>query len=196
MVKGTPEFSKRVKEDTSTYSNMIKELRGQFGTTKIEGGKDLYATELAPTVAGNAVARWSITNGVPADMMGSIVENAYHSAIQHSQATGEKVRDLTPFLNNQWVIAQTGDASLFTNEKGQTVKGPKVSKLFSGVKSLAKEVFGSDLTTTQAVAGYRKKWNTLSEKEQKLWNDKAYGDEETGFMKFIENDLIKIRTGG
>jgi len=195
MVSGTKEFANRVKQDTKQYADMISELRTQFGTTKTKDGVE-YSTKLAPTVAGNTVARWSIKNGVPADMMGQIVENAYHSAIQHSQATGEKVRDLTPFLNNQWVIAQTGDASLFTNKKGQTVKGPNVSRLFTNVKALAKDTFGTDLSTAQAIDGYRKKWSALDPKEQEIWNDKAYGEEETGFMKFIEDDLMKTRTGG
>ena len=185
-IRGTKEYGERIKKDSAQYKGMLEGLRGQFGTTKIEGKPDLLATDLVPAIAGNKIAKWAADNNVPAEYMGSIVENAYHGAIAHSKQTGEKVRDLTSFLDNQYVISQVGDPLLFTKPDGQTVSGPAVSKLFSQVINAS----GGKVSKSQAVAGYRAAWTKLSDKEQELWTNKAT-DEETGFMKFIQNDIIK-----
>ena len=195
QVKGTPEYSKRVQADSKQYESMLSGLRSQFGTTKIEGKPDILATELVPAVAGNKIAKWALDNKVPPEYMGSIVENAYHGAIAHSKSTGEKVRDLTSFLNNQYVISQVGDPLLFTKADGEAVSGPAVSKLMSQVRSTASGL-GKKITTAQALQGYRAAWTKLDKREQDLWNGKADEDEETGFMKWIQNDITKTKLGG
>ena len=195
-IQGTPEYSKRVQADAGTYKDMVEGLRSQFGTTKLEGKPDILATNLVPEVAGTKIAKWALDNGVPPEYMGSIVENAYHGAISHSKATGEKVRDLTSFLNNQYVIAQVGDPLLFTKPDGETVNGPAVSKLISQVKSTAFDDLGKKITTSQALKGYREEWTKLDKREKDLWNGKADEDEETGFMKWIQNDITKTKLGG
>ena len=190
QVVGTKEYGARIKADSSQYSDMIKGLRSQFGTTKLEGKPDLLATDLVPAVAGTKIAKWALDNKVPPEYMGSIVENAYHGAIAHSRQTGEKVRDLTSFLNNQYVISQVGDPLLFTNKDGSTVSGPAVSKLMSTVTNTASQTFGKKLSTTQVLQGYRAAWSKLGDQEKNLWNEKAT-KEETGFMKFIQDDVFK-----
>ena len=188
-VPGTKEYGERVKKDTSLYTNMIKDLRSQFGTTPVEGGKDLYATELAPTIAGGKVAKWAADNNIPAEYMGSIVENAYHSALTHGKDTGEKVRDLTPFLEEQWVISQVGDSTLFKNKDGGQISGTNVSNLISQIQNAAGRK-GKTADTPTLIAAYRKAWNGLDAKEQDLWNAKAT-ENENGFMKFVQNDITK-----
>ena len=190
QVVGTPEYGKRIKADSAQYSDMIKGLRSQFGTTKIDGKPDILATDLVPAVAGGKIAKWALDNKVPPEYMGSIVENAYHGAIAHSKQTGEKVRDLSSFLNNQYVISQVGDPLLFTNKDGSTVSGPAVSKLMSTVTNTASQAFGKKLSTTQVLQGYRAAWTKLGDQEKNLWNEKAT-KEETGFMKFIQDDVFK-----
>lgn len=187
-VKGTPEYSTRIKQDSSQYTKMVEGLRKQFGTIKTDAG-DQYKTELAPAVAGNKIAKWAVDNNVPPEYMGSIVENAYHSALSHTQNTGEKVRDLTPFLEEQYVISKVGDSSLFKKEDGKPIGGTAVSKLMDSVQAQARKM-GGNVTQSAILNGYRAAWNKLSEKEQKQWNAKA-GDEENGFMKFMMNDIYK-----
>ena len=188
-VRGTKEYGERVKKDTSLYTNMIKDLRSQFGTTPVEGGKDLYATELAPTIAGGKIAKWAADNNIPAEYMGSIVENAYHSALTHGKDTGEKVRDLTPFLEEQWVISQVGDSTLFKNKDGGQISGTNVSNLISQIQNAAARK-GKSQDTPTLIAAYRKGWNALDPKEQDLWNAKAT-ENENGFMKYVQNDITK-----
>ena len=188
VVRGTPEYGARVKEDSKQYTGMINDLRTQFGTVKTDKG-DIFKTELAPSVAGNKVAKWALNNNVPPEYMGGIIENAYHSAIQHSEATGEKVRDLTPFLEEQYIAAQVGDTSLFKTEEGKPVDGVAVNKMFSAVKAAAGPA-GQNLTTDQILTGYQSAWNKLDPEVQKQWNRKATATE-NGFMKFVMNDVNK-----
>ena len=190
VVRGTPEYSKRIKDDTKLYTGMVTDLRTQFGTTP--GGRDkadTYATELAPSVAGGKISKWALDNNVPAEYMGSIVENAYHAAIEHGRATGDKVRDLTPFLEEQYVAAQVGDTSLFKNEDGKTIDGVNVNKMFTAVQAAA-GAKGQSLSTSQILQGYRAAWEKLDPEVQKEWNRKAT-DKENGFMKFVMNDVNK-----
>ena len=190
VVRGTPEYSKRIKDDTKLYTGMVNDLRTQFGTTP--GGRDqadTYATELAPSVAGGKISKWALDNNVPAEYMGSIVENAYHAAIEHGRATGDKVRDLTPFLEEQYVAAQVGDTSLFKNEDGKTIDGVNVNKMFTAVQTAA-SAKGQSLSTSQILQGYRAAWEKLDPEVQKEWNRKAT-DKENGFMKFVMNDVNK-----
>ena len=187
-VKGTPQYGKRIKEDSSQYTKMIEGLRTQFGTVDTGDGVE-YKTELAPAIAGNKIAKWAVDNGVPPEYMGSIVENAYHSALSHTQNTGEKVRDLTPFLEEQYVVAKVGDASLFKKEDGKPVSGTVVSKLIDSAQA-ASQKLGGKTTQQDILEGYRKAWNDLSEKERKHWNAQA-GKEENGFVKFMQTDIYK-----
>jgi len=190
-VPGTKEFSDRIKADSAQYTGMITDLRKQFGT--IPGGRDKpdqYATELAPSVAGNKIAKWALKNDVPPEVMGSVVENAYHAAIEHSKNTGDKVRDLTPFLEEQYVAAQVGDTTLFKNADGKSIDGVEVNKMFTAVRTAAASMGQENLSTTQILQEYQKAWNDLDPEVQKQWNRKAT-DKENGFMKFVLNDVNK-----
>ena len=183
-VRGTPEYGKRVKEDSQQYTDMLKGLRSNFGTHRDGQGNVSYSTELTPDVAGNKIAKWALDENIPPEYMGGIIENAYHSALEHSQRTGEKVRDLRPFLEEQYVIAQVGDSSLFRG-----VSGTNVNKMMTAVQNTAASK-GANLTSTQIMQGYRAAWEKLGEEGQKAWNSRAT-DEENGFMKFVMNDISK-----
>ena len=191
-VRGTPEYSKRISEDTKLYGGMVEDLRKQFGTTKGKDNQTIYATQLAPSVSGGKIAKWAAENNVSSDVAASVVENAYHSALEHGKNTGEKVRDLTPFLNEQYVIAKVGDANLFRNKDGKAVDAVGVNKLFREVTQspIAK---GKDLTTTQILQAYRGAWNNLTDGERKQWEAKAT-ETENGFMKFVRDDVIKANS--
>ena len=183
-IPGTKAYGDRIKTDSKQYTSMIEDLRKGFGT--IPGGRDqadTFKTDLAPSVAGNKIAKWAADNNVPAQNMGTIIENAYHSAVQHSEATGEKVRDITPFLEEQYVIAQVGDSTLF-----EGISGTNVSKLLGGAQSAYEQKHGTRPSTTAVMQAYRKAWNALSQEEQESWNDKATTGE-NGFMKFVQNDI-------
>ena len=188
-VRGTPEYSKRIKNDSAAYGTMIKDLRTNFGTTKIKDAADIYATELAPSVAGRNIAKWAADENVPAEYMGNIVENAYHSAIEHSKITGEKVRDLTPFLEEQYVIAKVGSAELFKDTDGKQISGTNVSRLIDSAQAAANNL-GGKVSSTQIIQGYRKAWNELDTKTRDQWEAKATGGE-NGFMKFMNADINK-----
>ena len=64
LAPGTQEYSNRIKADTKQYGDMISDLRTQFGTFGT-GDDQQFATELAPAVAGNKVAKWAIENKIP-----------------------------------------------------------------------------------------------------------------------------------
>ncbi len=189
-VKNTPEYNDKVKADSKHYTGMIKGLRETFGTTEVKDGKDLFSTDLVPAVSGNNIAKWATAKGVPATEMGNIITNAYHDAIAHSRNTGEKVKNIEPFLNNQYVIAQVGDASLFQDANGQTADAVKVSSLFKRVQNVANEK-GKRLTNIEAVKVYRAAWSKLPQEDKDKWNSKADVKQTgyNGFMKFIQSDL-------
>ena len=188
-VRGTKEYSERIKKDSTAYSSMVKELRSTFGTTKLKDKADVFGTELTPSVAGNKIAKWAAEENVPAEEMGSIVENAYHAALEHSKLSGEKVRDITPFLNQQYVISQVGNPDLFKDEKGNTVSGTNVSRLISSAQAAANQL-GGKVSSTQILQGYRQAWTALSKEARDDWNSRAIKGE-NGFMKFVNADIIK-----
>ena len=184
LARGTPEYSNRIKADTKQYGDMISDLRTQFGTFGT-GDDQQFATELAPAVAGNKVAKWAIENKIPPEYMGSIVEGAYHAAIADSQQSGRKVRDLTPYLNTQYVAAITGDTELFKDKNGKVVSGRKVDSVVSSIQNLVPGV-----STTAIMQSARGRWNKLGPEGQARYNKQAK-DGESGFLIYLQSETTK-----
>ena len=183
LVPGTKEYSDRIKNDSKQYGDMISGLRGQFGT--IDKENNVYATELVPEVAGNKVAKWAIENKIPPEYMGSIVEGAYHAAIADAQESGRKVRDLTPYLNAQFVSAQVGDVDLFKDKSGKVVSGRKVQQAITNIQSLV-----PNTSTTAIIQAARGRWNALPQEERDRLNKQA-GPGESGFLLYIQKETTK-----
>lgn len=183
-VPGTQDYSKRIRDDSKQYEGMLNDLRTQFGTFG-EGNDKQFATELAPAVAGNKIARWAAENRVSPEYMGSIVEGAYHAALADSQESGRKVRDITPYLNAQYVAAMTGDSSLFQDKEGKVVSGRKVDAAISSIQNLV-----PGASTTAIMQAARGRWNKLGPDGQARYNKQAKAGE-SGFLIFLQAETTK-----
>ena len=81
---GTEEYRKRITDEAKTYTSTFKELQDRFGTFETDEGKQ-YATELTGGKVGLDAAKWAAENDVSPDAMGSLLDNAYRSAIADSK---------------------------------------------------------------------------------------------------------------
>ena len=194
-VPGTREYTERVQGDSKLYTGMIEGMREQFGTLDKEN--NLYKTDLAPSIAGNKTAKWAIDNNIPPEYMGQIVEGAMHSAMADSAQSGRKVRDLTPYLNSQWVSAQVGDTTLFQNKSGDVVSGRKVQNLMTQAEGVMRamnpEKFGNlsnAAVSTIFMQNARGEWNNLDPKIRSGFEKQA-GSDESGFMLYVKSELQK-----
>ena len=97
--------------------------------------------------------------------MGELVQNAHIAAAADSK--GKKVKSLTPYLNDLYVKATVGDATLFQTKEGKTMSADKLNMLIGGLskQALAAGKFG-EASPAQAkkliIAHFQKLWNDPS----------------------------------
>ena len=197
QVKGSPEWNKRIAADTKSNIDVLKGLQEQFDKipAKDQYSRATFNTEINPALQGKKTAEWAIKNGVNAAEIGGIMEAAYHEAIQYSQQTKTKVRDLTPFLNQQVIRAQTGNADLFLVDSGDGKKPPvyvdnqKMAVLNKNVLSKYQDKPGKDIDKLNIFWTHAaKKWANLDSDARKTWDRRA-GKRTTGFYEYVFNNL-------
>ena len=193
-VPGTKEYSDRVKSDSGQYIDMLKGLRQANATSKDRYGNKEYATNLVPEVAGRDVTKWAIENNVDPDLMGGIIQNAYDAAVV-DQANGKKVNNLTPYLNDQYVKATTGDDTLFKTSSGNSMSADKINNLIGGMSKIAMNS-GKLGNTSEAAAKkliishFQKQWNDLDDDVKARYENQANKDE-SGFYVFIRKQSMQ-----
>ena len=191
---GTPEYRKRVLDESKQYGKIFEEMQDRFG--KFGEGKDVsYATELLPSKVGNTAAKWAITNNVPPDGMGQLIDNAYQSALNEAKMTGKKPRSIEAYLNEQFIISQVGDTSLFQNKKGEPASALKVNELMGDfyyqLKDLPQYQGKSKIAiTTTVVQEGRNEWNKLAGDIKQSYARRA-GPGQSAFMVWLRDQIAK-----
>ena len=190
MVKGTKEYSDRIKSDTTQYKDMLEGFRETFGTEG-EGKDKVFRTDIVPEAEARKVAKWALDNNIPPELMGDVLSGAYHSALRDSQE-GNRVRDLTAYLDGQYVASTVGDSSLFEiNERGDLASGKDIKKLMNGIQA----VTGKDSNSILQVA--RARWNDLPDDQKKRFQKEAGKDIYKGmspFMIWMRRELETYRS--
>ena len=195
LVAGTVQYRDRIEKESTDYTQMLEGLREQFGTTSTKKG-DIYATDLVPAVQGRNIAKWALKNKVPPEAMGTLIQNAYDSARADSGGD-KKVRDLTPYLNSQYVQSQVGDPTLFQDKTGQTISGEKIQGLMNSYGSVLRnadpEIYGQMSNTaisTKVMEQARRQWTMLDPDSRKTYMNRA-NKGESGFYLYLQNELNK-----
>ena len=190
---GTPEYRDRINAESKDYGAQVQNLVDRHGTTK-EDGNTFYRTAIEPKKAGRDIAAFALKHNIPPEAMGSIIENAYLDA--NAASSGDKkVRDITPYLNAQFVEATVGDPTLFQLEGGKTVDGEKVQQVINGistqVKSRNPERYGgmsNSAISTQIMQVARSNWAKLGTDVQQSYKPRKG---ETPFMAYLRAELQK-----
>ena len=125
-VPGTKEYDQRIKDSSGDNAKLFKELQARDGTLK-DGGT---LTKLSPELVGRETAKWAAKNDVPLEDVGGVMQAAYAAALADKGGDPKKViQSLEPYLNDQWIDVQTGDASLFVKENGKSDDVEKVNNI-------------------------------------------------------------------
>ena len=196
-VRGTPEYNSRISSESKDNVAIIKGLQDQFDAIPADDkfGKTTYTTEINPELQGKKIAQWAFDNNIDAAQIGTLMEQAYHDAINDAKSSGKKPRDLTPYLNNLIIRQQTGVPELFaTSEDGKNmVDGQKMSSLnqsilhISGLQGNVGDKRNIDrLNNFYTFAA--SKWSDLDPEAQKQYKRKAT-DSETGFYVYVKDQL-------
>ena len=196
-VRGTKDYNARVNSEATSNVAIIEDLQKTFDAKpkKNEFDKQEYTTEITPSLQGKKIAEWAADNDVDAAQIGTLIEQAYHDAINDAKQTGRKPRDLTPYLNSLIIREQTGLPDLFKTGEDTFVDGAKMASLNRSVLFLAgsndnlKDKRNIDkLNTFYTMAASN--WNKLDADTQKQYNRKA-GKGTTGFYTYIHEQLAK-----
>ena len=198
-VKGTKEYNQRVSSEAKDNVAVIKDLQSRFDEIKGKDGKpSTFRTEISPALQGKKIAEWAAENDVDAAQVGSLMEQAYHDAINDSAHTGRKPRDLTPYLNSLIIREHVGTPSLFQvkeNEDGSPVyvSGAKMRVVNRNI--LARAGLDTNLKDKRNVDKLnnfwtfaQSKWAQLPDKERAQWNRKG-GEDTTGFYEYVKTQL-------
>ena len=193
-VPGTKEYSDRVKSDSGQYIDMIKGLRSANSRKLDKYGNVEYATDLVPELAGRDVTKWALENNVDPDLMGGILQNAYDAAAA-DQAGGKSVKNITPYLNDQYVKATVGDAELFKTSNGQSMSADKINNLIGGMAKMAMDSgkLGSSseaATKKIIVSHFQKQWNELDDDVKARYENQA-NNNESGFYVFVRKQSMQ-----
>ena len=205
-VKDTPEWRSRVKNFRDLSTTQLKSLRGQYGVSgTTSDGTKLYTTDINPETQGARVAEWAAKNDVSPEELGGLVDQAYQDALNDRRQDGEKVRDLTPYLNQLVVRKLTGSPALFTRKgwdgegkANQYIDAEQLATVNQRVESIfqaeAKRA-GVDLgpvTAGQLANQYynqaAEKWRGLDEDTRKKYEGKA-NKNVNGFYVFVREEL-------
>lgn len=134
----TPEFNKRVVEESGRYEKMMEDLIKD--NTSTENGKEIRPTDLRPSLISGDIAKWAIKNNVDPNDMGQIIGTAYAS-MKAENIRDPKVRhsNITKFLDGAYIPAMVGDPQLF-NVPGTNSPGDlqEISKLSSTLVAKAR----------------------------------------------------------
>jgi lysozyme len=134
----TPEFNKRVVEESGRYEKMMEDLIKD--NTSTENGKEIRPTDLRPSLISGDIAKWAIKNDVDPNDMGQIIRTAYES-MKAENIRDPKVRhsNITKFLDGAYIPAMVGDPQLF-NVPGTNSPGDlqEISKLSSTLVAKAR----------------------------------------------------------
>jgi len=134
----TPEFNKRVVEESGRYEKMMEALIK--ANTSTDNGKEIRPTDLKPSLISGDIAKWAIKNNVDPNDMGQIIGTAYES-MKAENIRDPKVRhsNITKFLDGAYIPAMVGDPQLF-NVPGTNSPGDlqEISKLSSTLVAKAR----------------------------------------------------------
>ena len=207
-IKGTPEYTKRIQDETSTYGSMIDEFN-KDPANKVNVGKDGKISSpklnLKPTTTGNQIARWSVENEVDPEIMGDVVSLAYQDALAFREAEIERgnsgqINSLKPFLDEAFIKAKVGNPELFRNEDGEPISIAKITPLLDDVETMLRrgnpERYGAMSAAevdAEFISYVREDWAALGVKGQKEWNDQA-NDTENGFLIFAQQKARELQT--
>ena len=191
---GTPEYTKRIQTEAKTYTKAFEEMQERFGTFG-EGAEKQYATELLPGKVGLNAAKWANKNGVPADAMGSLLDNAYQSAIAEAKMTGKKPRSIEAYLNEQYIKSEVGDPALFMDKDGNPAEATKVNELMNIFQNQlsnhpAYQGLSKTAISTRVIQAGRAEWNNL-DPDIKLMYERRAGPGQSPFMVYLLNEASK-----
>ena len=200
-VKGTKEYNQRISSESKDNIAVIKGLQERFDEIKGKDGvPSTFKTEISPALQGKKIAEWAADNGVDAARVGSLMEQAYHDAINDSANTGRKPRNLVPYLNSLIIREQTGTPELFKVKESEDgtptfISGSKMRLVNHNI--LARSGLDGNLKDKRNIDKLnnfwtfaQSKWNGLDPKAREQWNRKA-GDDTTGFYEYTNSQLQK-----
>ena len=190
---GTPEYRERVQKESKQYKDTFSELQERFGKFEGDGGQDFYTTDLTPSKVGLNATKWALKNGVPPEAMGQLLDNAYQSALNDSRG-GKKARNITAYLNEQYIKSQVGDPSLFKNQDGEAVAPEKVNMLMNAFGNQLKGLPGykglsSTAITSTVMQKARPMWAALGPDVKKKYEQAGQKAGTNGFMAYLQQQL-------
>ena len=204
-VRGTQEYSQRIKADTKQYTNTFGELQERFGKFTTKDGNESFATDLTPGIAGGQIAKWALDQNVPPEYMSNVLQNAYETMRTDAKESGRRISDITPYLNEQYIKAQVGTPELFKRADGGWVSGKKLSQLMTRagnkLRAANPKAFGNMSNvalSTNIMQKFRPQWLALPESMRTQWDKKA-GPGSNGLMAYITselNDFDAAKLGG
>jgi len=164
--------------------------------TVVVNGKEVKPVGFAPGSQGIEVARWMNRNNIPVNYMGSILESAYAAAAAEQKATGDKVTNITSYLDKAFIDRIPGNEGIFTREDGERVDSGKVMNLIGQGVSILRSKPGQESKSDEQLqndmlAEMRKEWFALDDKVRGEYNTKGTNEGETGFMVFMQQQIAK-----
>lgn len=158
--------------------------------------KEIKPVGFASGSQGIEVARWMNKNKIPVNYMGSILESAYAAAAAEQKTTGDKVTNITSYLDKAFIDRIPGNEGIFTREDGKRVDSGTVMNLIGQGVSILRSKPGQESKSDEQLqndmlAEMRREWFALDDKIRGEYNTKGTNEGETGFMVFMQQQIAE-----
>ncbi len=191
--KGTPEYRTRRSRATKDSEGRFEEVQKNYGTRFDSDGKASGTyTKIGPKQAADEFWAWAEENNIDpeSDEALQIQTNAYQEAINDGKGGKITPTRLRPYLESQALKEETGYPELFTDSKGNSVRGDKMQTLKANVDSLIR-LSPADLNKDHVYNVTASEWNKLDGAAKAQWNKRAEKGE-SGFYLFMNQNLTKL----
>lgn len=208
LIQGTPEYTKRVGDESQVYQPVLKEIldRPEYNTgVGADGQAKESIFKFGSEGASQQAARWQIANAknVPPELMESVMTQAVADAAKFredeiARGNSGRIEDLTPFFNQAWTKSEAGNPELFRDKEDKPISIAKLTPMFDDFRFVARRLNPgvyegkSDAEINKEfVVAAREAWAQLGPEGQKSFNDAA-ADDESGFVVFMNSEMQKL----
>jgi hypothetical protein len=195
LVPNTKEYIDRELKIGKQMGDALEDLIKR--DTLIVDKKEIKPVGFASGSQGIEVARWMNKNKIPVNYMGSILESAYAAAAAEQKTTGNKVTNITSYLDKAFIDRIPGnERGIFTREDGKRVDSGKVINLIGQGVSILRSKPGQESKSDEQLqndmlAEMRREWFALDDKIRGEYNTKGTNEGETGFMVFMQQQIAE-----
>ena len=156
------DYDKYLRQLEGDVVSQVKELNDMNMTDSDSNGKGSKPIiDIPPSKIANQVAKYTIKNQLPREVMRDLVSIAYQDALAEKQSTGKTPSSMEPFFERAFIKSKTSNVVNFTLANGKPAPAKSVNQFFTTIRDMA--------TATERVNNPEFKLSSLNDVQLSTW---------------------------